>query len=75
MINLILDGVCVMSLTNEDIVTDILINREILKRDESAELLSGRHHYSTNPKYDLTRYLSTKNPEPSRFGAKYIFVK
>jgi len=62
-----------MNLTNEDIVTDILVNKEILKRDEPA--VNNRLQYAANPKYDLTRYLNTKNPEPSRFGAKYIFVK
>ena len=59
-----------MELTSEDIVTNILTNREILKRNDSLE-----SQYSTNPNYDLTNYLNTKKPEPSRFGAKYIFVK
>ncbi len=64
-----------MGLTSEDVVTDILINREILKREDSPDIYDNKSQYSTNPNYDLTRYLNNKKPEPSRFGAKYIFVK
>lgn len=59
-------------LSNEDIVTDILVNREILKRSDAPD---RNGLYTTNPNYDLTNYLNTNKYTPSRFGPKYIFVK
>ena len=66
-----------MGLSNEDIVTNILSKREILKKQEvSADSSDGK--YSTNPiEYDLSLYIKTRKnrPEPGRFGSRYIFVK
>lgn len=59
-------------LTNEDIVTTILTDREILKR---PDIQDSNDIYATNPTYDLSSYLRTKKKEPGRFGPKYIFVK
>ena len=58
-----------MELSHEDIVTRILSNREILHCDYDESVM-----YSTNPRYDLTHYLKTAKPEPSRWGIKYVFV-
>ena len=63
-----------MDLSNEDAVTNILSNREILKRQDAPEVFEGKQ-YSTNPNYDLTLYMKTAKPEPGRFGPRYIFVK
>ena len=59
------------NLSNEDVVTKLLSDREILKRQEA--LVSSMN--VTNPNYDLTNYLMNKKREVSRFGPKYIFVK
>lgn len=64
-----------MELTQEQIVTKILSNSEILKRDYVEEMFSPPKNYQTNPKYDLTDYLITNKPEPKRFDEKYLFVK
>ncbi len=57
-----------MEQTNEDIVTKMLSEREILCSGVSNLNISY-------PKYDLNLNLSKYKPEPSRFGEKYIFVK
>lgn len=63
-----------MELSNEDIVTGILINREILKCQESPEIFEAVN-YSSSPRYDLSLYMKNAEPEKSRFGEKYVFVK
>lgn len=63
-----------MENTNEDIVTKILSNHEILLRDYAKELFENKS-YKTNPKYDLSHYLSTTEPSKNRFDDKYLFVK
>ena len=60
-----------MNLSQEDIVTRLLSKREILRRKNYEESVM----YSINPRYDLTHYLKTAKPEPSRWGEKYVFVK
>ena len=63
-----------MELSNEDKVTKLLSTGEILKTDGSAKH-KVRLLFKSNPKYDLTDFLNTKENTPSRFGKKYIFVK
>ena len=60
-----------MDLSHEDIVTKMLSNREIINANYD-EL--NTKMYSTNPMYDLTHYLKTAKPEPSKWGEKYLFV-
>ncbi len=66
-----------MSLSSEDVVTNILTNREILKRQDAPEGIESSK-YSANPiEYDLSLYIKTRKnkPEIGRFGSRYIFVK
>lgn len=66
-----------MENSNEDIVTDILTKREILKKQDSPEVFENAV-YASNPQYDLSLYIKHKKEEPreiSRFGNKYLFVK
>ena len=67
-------GVC-MELTQEQVVTKLLSNSEILERDYVEEMFEGTKTYQTNPKYDLTHYLNTTKAQPKRFDEKYLFVK
>ena len=60
-----------MELSHEDIVTRLLSKREIINTN-LYEL--NTKMYSTNPLYDLTHFLKTAKPEPSRWGEKYKFV-
>lgn len=66
-----------MGLSNEDIVTNILTEREILKKQDAPySVVNGK--YSSSPvEYDLSLYIKTRKhkPEPGRFGSRYIFVK
>lgn len=64
-----------MELSNEQAVTKILSNHEILERDYVEEMFEGAKIYQTNPKYDLTHYLNTTKTQPKRFDEKYLFVK
>ena len=64
-----------MNITNEDNVTKILTDKEIIRRQDSPELFENTPHYSTNPLYDLTHFMNTKTPELSQFGNRYVFVK
>ena len=63
-----------MELSNEDKVTRLLSNHEILQHDFVEELFEGRKRYATNPKYDLTSFLNSIEQEP-RYEDKYLFVK
>ena len=61
-----------MTLSNEDVVTDILAKREILKRQEAQEGV-----YSSNPvEYDLSLFIKTRKNKPvrNRFDSRYLFV-
>ncbi len=61
-----------MTLSNEDVVTDILVKGEILKRQESPESV-----YSSNPiEYDLSLFIKTRKNKPvrNRFDSRYLFV-
>ncbi len=58
-----------LELTNEEIVTRILSENEILR----AQKESFRPRYKSN--FDLGSYLEKIKHTPSRFGAKYVFVK
>lgn len=66
-----------MGLSNEDIVTNILTKREILKKQDAPDgVVNGK--YSSGPvEYDLSLFIKTRKnkPEPGRFGNRYIFVK
>lgn len=53
---------------NEEKVTKLLSSKEILKKKQIFWM-------STNPKFDLSKYLEKTKNEPSRFGVKYVFVK
>lgn len=59
-----------MKLSQEDVVTKMLSDREIL----SSNIDLHTKMYATNPAYDLTHFLNTYEPEPSRWGEKYKFV-
>ena len=66
-----------MSLSNEDVVTNILTEREILKKQDAPVGIESAK-YSSNPvEYDLSLYIKTRKnkPEVGRFGSRYIFVK
>ena len=63
-----------MELSQEDIVTNLLSKREIIRINFKDDI-SNEKMLSTNPIYDLTLFLKTAGPEPSRWGSKYIFVK
>jgi len=64
-----------MEQTNEDIVTKILSNHEIILRNYAEEVYGASKNYVSNPKYDLTYYLNNNEPEQNRFDNKYLFVK
>ena len=63
-----------MKLSQEDIVTKILSDDEILKVNYVEDELN-KCMYSTNPLYDLNHFLKTASKEPSRWGEKYVFVR
>lgn len=66
-----------MSLSSEDVVTNILTGKEILKRLDAPNGIENSK-YSSNPvEYDLSLYIKTRKhkPEIGRFGSRYIFVK
>lgn len=65
-----------MGLTSEDIVTQLLSGQEILGVGMSTFGLKERTPiYVTESSYNLGEFLKNKKTEPSRFGAKYIFVQ
>ena len=63
-----------MELSHEDTVTNLLSKREILRINFEDDILSEKM-LSANPVYDLTHFLKTAGPEPSKWGEKYMFVK
>ena len=67
-----------MELSHEDIVTRLLSKREIIGADgEFYDEDNNRINplFTNNPLYDLTHYIKNAPKEPSRWGAKYMFVK
>ena len=73
-------GVVNMKLASEDIVTKLLINREIIKWQDAPEVFDKIPQYNNGSNYDLTEFLNSqpieKQPkEQKRFGDKYLFVK
>ena len=65
-----------MEKTNEQIVTGLLSDREILQYIADYGFNGdGSVQYTSNPSYDLTSFVNTKIPEQGRFGNRYIFVK
>ncbi len=63
---------------HERIVTKLLSDKEIIGSD--GELYDEDNNrvnllFNSNPLFDLTHFLKTLPPEPSRWGSKYIFVK
>lgn len=64
-----------MELSNEEKVTQLLSNHEILERDYVEELFETKKSYATNPKYDLTLFLNQIKQEPARYEDKYLFVR
>lgn len=63
-----------MEFSNEEKVTQLLSNHEILKRDYVEELFENKKSYYTNPKYDLSLFLNSLEQEP-KYEDKYLFVK
>ena len=63
-----------MELSHEDIVTNLLSKREILRINFKNDILNEKM-LSTNPIYDLNLFLNTSASEPSQWGEKYIFIK
>jgi hypothetical protein len=65
-----------MALSNEEIVTDILAKREILKLQDNPEIYENTK-YSSNPiEYDLSLFIKTGKHKPvhNRFDSRYLFV-
>ena len=65
-----------MALTNEDVVTGILTEGEILKRQDAPDVFEQKQ-YSTSPiEYDLSLFIKTKKHKPvrNRFDSRYLFV-
>ena len=65
-----------MDYSNEDIVTNMLVNNEIIKIEDVPELFRKEViKYNSNPAYDLTGYLiKPHEPVQSKFGSKYKFI-
>ena len=63
-----------MKLLHEDAVTNLLSKREIIRINFRDNILNEKM-LSANPVYDLTHFLKTAGPEPSRWGEKYMFVQ
>ena len=59
---------------SENVVTDMLVRNEIIRRQDSPEVFKSGAKYSANPNYDLTSYLSAPNKKVSKFGSRYKFV-
>ena len=62
-------------LSNEDLVTKILSDREILMRADAPDVFESGAKYATNPNYNLSDYLKNPKREISRYGEKYLFVR
>ena len=63
-----------MKLSQEDIVTRILSDSEILKVNYEDDVLNSKM-YASNPIYDLNTFLNKVKDQPSKWGDKYVFVK
>ena len=57
-----------MELTSEQIVTNLLIKKEIINPNSKTGLV-------TNPAYDLGEFLSDFKQEPSPYEGKYLFIR
>lgn len=57
-----------MEFANEETVTKLLSEKEILHAKEGNSLF-------TSPLYNLGNFLENIKKEPSPYGEKYIFVK
>ena len=55
-------------LPNELNVTKILSKNEILTKKDGAM-------FSTNPRYNLGKFLENVKDEPSQYGIRYKFIK
>ena len=76
MLNLVIKTIRgVMEQTNEEIVTKILSNSEILKRQDAPEVFESKRSYSTNPNYDLSLYMREEQIRRNCVKSKYLFVK
>ena len=65
-----------MGLSNEDIVTQLLSKQEILGIGMSNFALKEKTPmYKTKSAYNLGVFLNKSQSKPSKFGAKYMFVK
>lgn len=65
-----------MGFSSENVVTDILTKREILKIQDNPDVYENTK-YSSNPiEYDLSLYIKTRKnkPERNRFDSRYLFV-
>lgn len=65
-----------MELSNEDKVTSLLSDKEILKKQDFS-YVSDVNGMNSVREYDLSLYIKTHKPEPlkGRFESKYLFVK
>ena len=58
----------VMELTNEQIVTNLLSEKEIINPKKN-------NGFASNPTYNLGEFLSDFKPEPSPYEGKYVFIR
>ncbi len=65
-----------MELSNEDKVTSLLSNKEILKKQDIT-YVSNVNDMNSFREYDLSLYIKTHKAKPlkGRFESKYLFVK
>lgn len=65
-----------MELSNEDKVTSLLSDKEILKKQDFS-YVSDVNGMNSVREYDLSLYIRTHKPKPlkGRFESKYLFVK
>ncbi len=63
-----------MELSNEDIVTNLLLKKEILTLQDTSVKPKTATVYNTNPNYDLTHYLKSKEQRIKKINSKYLFV-
>jgi len=63
-----------MELSNEDIVTNLLLKKEILTRLDLPIKSKANLNCYTNPNYDLSQFLKSKNNQIKKLNEKYLFV-
>ena len=65
-----------MALSNEEIVTDILSKREILRLQDSHDIYENAKYSSSPVEYDLSLFIKTRKHKPvsNKFDSRYLFV-